>query len=33
VVWFQTETPVPVLTNGAPTVDVEILVKRVAPPP
>ena len=33
VVWFQTETPVPVLTNGAPTVGVEILVKRVAPPP
>ncbi len=33
VVWFQTETPVPVLTGGAPTVGVEILVKRVAPPP
>jgi putative lipoprotein len=33
VVWFETQTPVPVLTGGAPTVGVEILVKRVAPPP
>jgi putative lipoprotein len=33
VVWFQTETPVPVFTGGAPTVGVEILVKRVTPPP
>jgi putative lipoprotein len=33
VLWFQTEQPVAVLTNGAPTVGVEILVKRVAPPP
>jgi putative lipoprotein len=33
VVWFQTETPVPVLTNGAPNVEVELLVKRVTPPP
>ena len=33
VAWFQTEQPVPVLTQGAPTVGVELLVKRVAPPP
>jgi putative lipoprotein len=33
VVWFESETPVPVLTNGAPTVEVQLLVKRVAPPP
>jgi putative lipoprotein len=33
VVWFQTEKPVPVLTNGAPNVEVELLVKRVTPPP
>lgn len=33
VVWFQSEQPVPVLTQGAPTVDVVLLVKRVAPPP
>ena len=32
VVWFQSETPVPVLTNGAPTVEVQLLVKRVAAP-
>ena len=33
VVWFQSEAPLPVLTQGAPTVGVELLVKRVAPPP
>ena len=33
VVWFQSEEPVPVLTQGAPAVEVELLVKRVAPPP
>ncbi|MGO8969119.1 MAG: YbaY family lipoprotein [Myxococcaceae bacterium] len=33
VVWFQSEQPVPVLTQGAPTVEVVLLVKRVAPPP
>lgn len=33
VVWFESETPVPVLTNGAPTVGVELLVKRVPQTP
>ncbi len=33
VVWFQSEQPVPVLTQGAPTVGVELLLKRVASPP
>jgi len=33
VAWFQSEAPVPVLTQGAPTVDVVLLVKRVAPAP
>jgi len=33
VVWFQSEQPVPVLTQGAPSVGVDLLVKRVAPPP
>ena len=33
VVWFQSEQPVPVLTQGAPSVGVELLVKRVAQPP
>ena len=32
VVWFESEKPLPVLTNGTPTVDVELLVKRVTPP-
>jgi putative lipoprotein len=32
VVWFQTEKPVPVLTEGVPTVGVEIVVQRVAAP-
>ena len=33
VVWFQSEAPVPVLTQGAPAVDVVLMLKRVAPPP
>jgi len=33
VVWFESERPVPVLTQGALSVGVELLVKRVASPP
>jgi putative lipoprotein len=32
-VLFESEKPVLVLTQGAPSVEVELLVKRVAPPP
>lgn len=31
-VWFESEKPVPVLTGGAPMVEVELVVKRVSPP-
>lgn len=33
VTLYESPTPVPVLTQGAPTVGVELLVKRVAPLP
>jgi putative lipoprotein len=32
-VWFESATPVPVLTQGAPSTGVELLVKRAAPLP
>jgi putative lipoprotein len=32
-VWFESGTPVPVLTQGAPSAGVELLVKRMAPLP
>jgi putative lipoprotein len=33
VVWFETQAPVPVLTQGAPSVAVELVVQRVAKQP
>lgn len=33
VVWFTSAAPVPVLTGGAPTVDVTLVVQRVPAPP
>jgi len=31
--WFESATPAMVITGGAPSAGVEVLVKRVAPPP
>jgi putative lipoprotein len=33
VVWFESTTPVPVITQGMPVTGVQILVARVPPPP